>query len=145
MARSLLRINSSRSIGKLCDISEVRETFNNHKVRAIVSDDHPLFRDGLVRALTSSGLVDVVAEAQDGPSALEAIKKHQPLPHLRRPSTTSPEAGPVLAPPAVAAQVRQPAQRPPASRYRRPRAQSPNRLRTSRVRAPEPTTKTRHP
>ena len=78
LERSLLRINSSRSNGKLCDIFEVRETFNNHKVRAIVADDHPLFRDGLVRALNSSGLVDVVAEAQDGPSALEAIKEYQP-------------------------------------------------------------------
>lgn len=56
----------------------MRETFNNHKVRAVVADDHPLFRDGLVRALTGSGLVEVVAEAEDGPSALEAIKKHQP-------------------------------------------------------------------
>lgn len=56
----------------------MRESFNNQKVRAIVADDHPLFRDGLVRALTGSGLVDVVAEAEDGPSALEAIKKHQP-------------------------------------------------------------------
>ena len=64
--------------GKLCDISGVRETFNNHRVRAIVADDHPLFRDGLVRALTGSGLVEVVAEAEDGPSAFEAIKKHQP-------------------------------------------------------------------
>ena len=56
----------------------MRETFNNHKVRAVVADDHPLFRDGLVRALTGSGLIDVVAEAEDGPSALEAIKEHQP-------------------------------------------------------------------
>jgi two-component system nitrate/nitrite response regulator NarL len=56
----------------------MRETFNNQKVRAIVADDHPLFRDGLVRALTGSGLVEVVAEAQDGPSALAAIREHQP-------------------------------------------------------------------
>ena len=56
----------------------MRETFNNQKVTAIVADDHPLFRDGLVRALTGSGLVDVVEEAEDGPSALEAIKKHRP-------------------------------------------------------------------
>jgi len=56
----------------------VRETFNNRKVRAVVADDHPLFRDGLIRALTGSGLVDVVADAEDGPSALEAIRKHQP-------------------------------------------------------------------
>jgi len=56
----------------------VRETFNNQKVRAVVADDHPLFRDGLIRALTGSGLVDVVADAEDGPSALEAIRKHKP-------------------------------------------------------------------
>jgi len=56
----------------------VREAFNNQKVRVIVADDHPLFRDGLVRALTSSGLVDVVGEADDGPSALALIKEHAP-------------------------------------------------------------------
>ena len=56
----------------------VRETFNNQRVTVVVADDHPLFRDGLVRALTGSGLVDVVAEAQDGPSALASIKEHRP-------------------------------------------------------------------
>ena len=57
----------------------MRETFNNRKVEVIIADDHPLFRDGLVRALTGSGLVDVVAEAKDGPSALAAIREHQPV------------------------------------------------------------------
>lgn len=56
----------------------MRETFNNQKVRVVVADDHPLFREGLVRALTSSGLVEVVAEAADGPSALAMIKEHTP-------------------------------------------------------------------
>jgi two-component system, NarL family, nitrate/nitrite response regulator NarL len=50
------------------------------KVRVVVGEDHPLFRDGLVRALTSSGLVDVVAEADDGVTALALIKTH--LPHV---------------------------------------------------------------
>ncbi|WP_313673965.1 response regulator transcription factor [Mycolicibacterium sp.] len=45
---------------------------------AVVADDHPLFRDGLVRALTGSGLVDVLAEAEDGPAALAAIAEHRP-------------------------------------------------------------------
>ena len=36
------------------------------KVRVVVGDDHPLFREGVVRALTASGEVDVVAEAEDG-------------------------------------------------------------------------------
>ena len=38
----------------------------SEKVRVVVGDDHPLFRDGVVRALTSSGAIDVVAEADDG-------------------------------------------------------------------------------
>ncbi len=48
------------------------------KVRVVVADDHPLFRDGVVRALTSSGEVDVVAEAEDGAAAMELIREHQP-------------------------------------------------------------------
>jgi len=48
------------------------------KVRVVVGDDHPLFREGVVRALTSSGEIDVVAEADDGTAALAAIKEHQP-------------------------------------------------------------------
>jgi two-component system, NarL family, nitrate/nitrite response regulator NarL len=48
------------------------------KVRVVVGDDHPIFRDGLVRALSSSGSVNVVGEADDGPTALELIKTHQP-------------------------------------------------------------------
>ena len=56
----------------------MREVANNRKVRVVVADDHPLFRDGLVRALTDSGVVDVVAEADDGASALALIKEHHP-------------------------------------------------------------------
>ena len=48
------------------------------KVRVVVGDDHPLFRDGVVRALTSSGVVEVVAEAADGTEALAMIKEHAP-------------------------------------------------------------------
>jgi two-component system, NarL family, nitrate/nitrite response regulator NarL len=48
------------------------------KVRVVVGDDHPMFRDGVIRALTSSGAIEVVAEAEDGATALELIKKHLP-------------------------------------------------------------------
>ncbi|GAY18854.1 response regulator transcription factor [Mycobacterium sp. shizuoka-1] len=51
---------------------------DNRKVRVVVGDDHPLFRDGLVRALSGSGEVEVVAEAEDGMAALEMIKEHSP-------------------------------------------------------------------
>ena len=56
----------------------MRETFNNQRVRVVVADDHPLFREGLVRALTSSGQVEVIGEAENGPAALELIQKEKP-------------------------------------------------------------------
>ena len=46
----------------LCDA----DCMTSEKVRVVVGDDHPLFRDGVVRALISSGSIDVVAEADDG-------------------------------------------------------------------------------
>lgn len=48
------------------------------KVRVVVGDDHPMFRDGVVRALSASGSIDVVAEADDGVAALELIRTHRP-------------------------------------------------------------------
>jgi two-component system, NarL family, nitrate/nitrite response regulator NarL len=48
------------------------------KVRVVVGDDHPLFRDGVVRALQNSGEIEIVAEADEGTSALEAIREHKP-------------------------------------------------------------------
>lgn len=50
----------------------------NRKVRVVVAEDHPMFRDGVVRALTASGSVEVVGEAEDGMTALQLIKAHQP-------------------------------------------------------------------
>jgi two-component system, NarL family, nitrate/nitrite response regulator NarL len=50
----------------------------SEKVRVVVGDDHPLFREGVVRALTSSGSIEVVAEADDGLTALEAIRTQSP-------------------------------------------------------------------
>jgi len=44
----------------------------------VVGDDHPLFRDGVVRALSASGSIDVVAEAEDGVAALALIREHGP-------------------------------------------------------------------
>lgn len=48
------------------------------RVRVVVGDDHPLFRDGVVRALMSSGSIDVVGEADDGLAALALIREHSP-------------------------------------------------------------------
>lgn len=46
-------------------------------MRLVIADDHPLFRMGLKYALINQGF-DVVAEAADGLSALEACRTLQP-------------------------------------------------------------------
>jgi two-component system, NarL family, nitrate/nitrite response regulator NarL len=43
----------------------------DNKVRVVVADDHPVFREGVVRALQASSAVEVVAEVDDGRRALE--------------------------------------------------------------------------
>jgi two-component system, NarL family, nitrate/nitrite response regulator NarL len=50
----------------------------HQRVTVVVADDHPLYRDGVVRALRASGRVEVVAEAGDGRTALDEIARHQP-------------------------------------------------------------------
>jgi two-component system, NarL family, nitrate/nitrite response regulator NarL len=50
----------------------------NDKVRVVVADDHPVYRDGVVRALVASGQVEIVAESADGRSALAAVQEHEP-------------------------------------------------------------------
>ncbi|ALR13764.1 chemotaxis protein CheY [Mycobacteroides saopaulense] len=47
-------------------------------MRVVVGDDHPLFREGVVRALTASGQIAVVAEAENGADALALIREHAP-------------------------------------------------------------------
>jgi two-component system nitrate/nitrite response regulator NarL len=48
------------------------------RVRVLIADDHPLYREGVVRALSASGQVEIVAEAEDGRSALTKIQEHTP-------------------------------------------------------------------
>ncbi|SEH56357.1 two component transcriptional regulator, LuxR family [Mycolicibacterium rutilum] len=57
----------------LCEADRVVD-----RVTVVVGDDHPMFRDGVVRALVNSGQIDVLAEADDGVSALAAIRAHNP-------------------------------------------------------------------
>ena len=54
------------------------ETGGVPRVRAVVADDHPIFRNGLARALTASGRIEVMAEAATGPQAVEMIQQHRP-------------------------------------------------------------------
>ncbi len=46
--------------------------------RVIVADDHPVFRDGIVRALLATGRYEIAGEAGDGETALDLILRHRP-------------------------------------------------------------------
>ena len=48
------------------------------RVTVVVADDHPLYREGVVRALAASGQIEIVAEAENGREALEEIHQHRP-------------------------------------------------------------------
>jgi two-component system nitrate/nitrite response regulator NarL len=47
-------------------------------ITVVVVDDHPFFRDGLSRGLTTSGRIKVVGEAEDGAQGLEVIRAERP-------------------------------------------------------------------
>ena len=49
-----------------------------NRTTVFVADDHPVFRDGLVRALRSRPEFDLVGEAGDGRQALEDIRRLVP-------------------------------------------------------------------
>ena len=51
---------------------------SERRVEVVVIDDHPFFRDGVSRGLTNSGLITVVAEAENGRDGLAAIAEHRP-------------------------------------------------------------------
>ena len=53
-------------------------TSSDTKVRVVVADDHPLYREGVVRALQATGQIEVLAEAEDGRQALKDIEEHAP-------------------------------------------------------------------
>jgi two-component system nitrate/nitrite response regulator NarL len=51
---------------------------DERRVTAVVADDHPLYREGLVRLLAEDPSIEVVAEAEDGSGALVEIGRHRP-------------------------------------------------------------------
>lgn len=75
---NVVSLDRGTSKPPLCKGERVVSGLNEAKVRVVVCDDHPLFREGVVRALTASGVVDVVAEAEDGRAALDTIREHRP-------------------------------------------------------------------
>ena len=68
-------------------------------IRVVVAEDHPAVRSGLVALLGSAPNITVVAEAADGPAALEAARAHRPdvvLTDVRMPGATGIEITPQL-------------------------------------------------
>ncbi len=48
------------------------------RVTVLVADDHPLFRDGIARAVRGRPELELVAEVGDGRAALERVRELQP-------------------------------------------------------------------
>ena len=47
-------------------------------LRVMLVDDQMLIRQGIKSLLQLSGVVEVVAEAQDGSTVVELVQQHQP-------------------------------------------------------------------
>jgi len=48
------------------------------KIRIVVADDHPIFRDGLCKLLALEEDFEVVAQAQDGRQVLDVLQQYDP-------------------------------------------------------------------
>jgi DNA-binding NarL/FixJ family response regulator len=58
--------------------SSVGESIPKTKIRIVVADDHPIFRDGLCKLLALEEDFDVVAQASDGRQVLEVLQQFEP-------------------------------------------------------------------
>jgi two-component system nitrate/nitrite response regulator NarL len=50
----------------------------SQRVRVLVADDHPIYREGIVRAIKERPDLELVGEAGDGRDALDQIKSEKP-------------------------------------------------------------------
>src|SRR5580658_552904 len=54
------------------------ESTEKTKIRIVVADDHPIFRDGLCKLLALEEDFDVVAQASDGRQVIDVLQQHEP-------------------------------------------------------------------
>ena len=47
-------------------------------VTVLVADDHPIYREGIVRAINDRAELELVGEAADGEQAVELVRRHRP-------------------------------------------------------------------
>jgi two-component system nitrate/nitrite response regulator NarL len=50
----------------------------NHHIRIVVADDHPIFRDGLIKLLETKPKLRVIGAATDGDEALRLVQQLEP-------------------------------------------------------------------
>jgi two-component system nitrate/nitrite response regulator NarL len=50
----------------------------SRRISVVIADDHPIYREGLARALSMSGRFDISEECSDGENALRAMRLHRP-------------------------------------------------------------------
>ena len=48
------------------------------KIRIVIADDHPIFRQGLRQVVEKDAQIQVIAEAENGEAAVTLIQTHQP-------------------------------------------------------------------
>jgi DNA-binding NarL/FixJ family response regulator len=60
------------------ELSPTPEPVESPKIRIVVADDHPIFRDGLCRLLALEPDFEVVAQAQDGRQVLDVLQSLEP-------------------------------------------------------------------
>lgn len=48
------------------------------KIRVVLADDHPIYRDGLARSMEDAGDIEIVGQAADGEQAAEMVASARP-------------------------------------------------------------------
>ena len=48
------------------------------KIRVVLADDHPIYRDGLARTLSDAGGIEIVGQASDGEQAAQMVEALRP-------------------------------------------------------------------
>ena len=55
-----------------------RVSVRSQRVTVVVADDHPVYREGIVRAVEERAELELVGQADSGPGALAAVREHAP-------------------------------------------------------------------
>ena len=75
---AILSREPARAGATMVTVGISRDADRERRVRVVVADDHPVFREGVVRALEASGLVEVVGQPENGRDALSEIAAQLP-------------------------------------------------------------------